>query len=75
MNITVKCFATLAKFQPPGDGSCEMPEGSAVSAVIERLGIDDEEVKIIFVNSVHAQRETVLKEDDRVGLFPAVGGG
>lgn len=74
MKITVKSYATLAKYQP-GDGTLEMPEGSTVASVLETLSIDPEEVKITFVNSAHAPLDKELQDGDRIGLFPAVGGG
>ncbi len=74
MNIEIKCFASLAAFAPQS-GYIEMPEGAVVADVIARLGIKNEDVKIIFINGVHAEESSPLKRDDRLGLIPAVGGG
>jgi sulfur carrier protein ThiS len=43
--------------------------------LIRELGIPAGEVAIIFVNGVQATEATILQDGDRVGLFPAVGGG
>ena len=75
MNISLKCFATLEKFQPKDATSFPVQPGETVAQVIARLGIDREDVAIIFVNSVHAPDDTILANGDRLGLFPAVGGG
>ena len=75
MNITVKCFATLAKYQPENSDAFEVPAGTTVGQVMDMLGLDAGEVKIMFVNGKHVAPEAVLGPDDRVGLFPAVGGG
>lgn len=75
MQIEVKCFATLAKFQPENAEAYEAPDGLTVSGLIEALGIDPPEVKIVFVNGRHSDPEAVIAAGDRVGLFPAVGGG
>ena len=40
-----------------------------------RLGIPPEELKLVFLNGLHAGLDAALKDGDRVGLFPAVGGG
>lgn len=74
MSITVNCFATLARYAPPGG---EMPEaaGLSVGQTIDLLGIPRENVKTVFVNGLHAAMDKVLGEGDRVGIFPAVAGG
>ena len=75
MQIEVKCFATLARFQPEGAEAYELEDGSSVARLIVALGIAPDEVKIVFVNGRHADPGTVIAAGDRVGLFPAVGGG
>jgi len=75
MRIELKCFATLTKFQPEGAEAYELADGSSVVQLIRALGIDPAEVKIVFVNGRHAAPEAPIQDGDRVGLFPAVGGG
>lgn len=74
MNIEIRCFATLGKFAP-ASGRLDLPEGTDVAGAMALLGVPPDEVKIIFVNGRSAPPETVLAENDRLGLFPAVGGG
>ena len=75
MNITLKCFATLSRFSPPEADSYAIAPGEAVADVVARLGIPAEELKLVFVNGTHAPLSAPLAAGDRVGLFPAVGGG
>jgi len=75
MHITLKCFATLAPLQPENAAHFPLEPGETVERLIARLGIPVDEVAVVFVNGRHAPRETVLADGDRVGLFPAVGGG
>lgn len=75
MQITVKCFATLARHQPENADAFEVPDGLGVGGLVELLGMDPADVKIMFVNGRHAAPGTKLAPGDRVGLFPAVGGG
>ncbi|BBD09423.1 MoaD/ThiS family protein [Desulfovibrio ferrophilus] len=75
MKIDVKCFATLAKFQPEVSDGYEAKDGATIAELIDVLGIDPAEVKIIFLNGKHSAPEVVIAPGDRVGLFPAVGGG
>jgi molybdopterin converting factor small subunit len=72
--IEVKCFATLANHTPPG-GQIDFSPGQDVARLIKTLGIPEKDVKIVFVNGVKASLDTKLKDKDRVGIFPAVGGG
>lgn len=73
MPLTVKCYATLACHQP----TAEVPHvaGETVDGLIKRLGVNKADVKVVFVNSAHAEDDRVLHDGDRVGVFPAVGGG
>ncbi len=74
MKIIVKCFATLATYTPQ-DGVLETAPSTRVEQVIKELGIAPEDVKIIFINGHHVPPDTPLSDSDRLGLFPAVGGG
>ncbi|WP_022660987.1 MoaD/ThiS family protein [Paucidesulfovibrio longus] len=75
MNIELKCFATLGVYLPENADAFPMPDGSTVADVMAALNMPAEEVRIIFVNGVKREPDSVLKNGDRVGLFPAVGGG
>ena len=73
-SIEVRCFASLAQYAPAeGCAKCAAP--GTVGDLIRALGIPAGEVAIIFINGAHAAEDTVLRDGDRVGLFPAVGGG
>jgi len=74
MKIEIKCFATLSDFTPEG-GVMEIAEETTVKQVVESLGMGDEDIKIVFINGKHESLDSKLKESDRLGLFPAVGGG
>lgn len=53
----------------------DVPKGTTVFEVLHRLGIPPSEVKVIMVNGVHSPLDRSLKGHERIGLFPAVGGG
>lgn len=79
MLIEVHLYATLAKYLPADarDKACRLEiDGDAdISEIIARLGVPEESVKLVFLNGVHAAKTASLKDGDRVGLFPPVGGG
>lgn len=73
--IGIKLFASLQAFSPAEASSFPISAGHTVEDVLEALQVPLEAVKLIFVNGVKADLDTVLKNGDRVGVFPAVGGG
>ena len=58
---------------PPG-GSLEF-HGTDVRDLLLRLAIPESEAKIIFVNGIGVEKDALLHDGDRVGIFPPVGGG
>jgi len=52
-----------------------LAEGATVMDAMTLVGLKEEDVKLIFVNSKSAALDTVLADDDQLGIFPAVGGG
>ena len=78
MNVQYTLYASLSEFSPDRSRRnlvVELPDGTTVRDLIGRLRVPEDEIKIMFVNGVHATLDTVLKEGDRVGLFPLVAGG
>jgi molybdopterin synthase sulfur carrier subunit len=75
VTITVKCFASLAGLQPKNAGTFPIDRGETVARVMKRLGIPEGGAALIFVNNVHRQPDTVLRDGDTVGFFPPIGGG
>lgn len=74
MLLEVKCYATLAKYQPKQEDFLLGPHPT-LRDLVGFLDMPESEVKISFVNGVLAEPEHQLQEGDRVGLFPPVGGG
>ena len=77
VQVQVLLYATLRSFGPEGKGDFRMdlPEGSKIIDVINKLGIPVEEVKLSMVNGVLQEVDHVLAQGDRIGFFPPVGGG
>ncbi len=46
-----------------------------VKDIMDTLSIHPKEVNILLVNGFHQKPDYVLKDEDVVSLFPAVGGG
>jgi len=75
MGIEIKLFATLAKYLPENGDDYPIEEGETIRSIVEKLDIPVEDISLMFVNSCRSNLETELKDKDRVGIFPPVGGG
>jgi molybdopterin converting factor small subunit len=77
MKVELKCFSTLVNPDTcdyKKSTTYELDEGQTVQDLVQRAGIDGDDVKVAFVNNRKADLNTVLSDTDRVGLTPAVGG-
>ncbi len=77
MNIRLKCFSALVNPDTcdyKDNTVYEMDERQTVEDLIERAGLNRDDVKIAFVNNRIVEFGAVLADGDRVGLNPAVGG-
>ena len=77
MKVALKCFSTLVNPETcdfKESTTYELDDGQTLQDLVERAGIDGDDVKIAFVNSRKVDLGTVLSDRDRVGLAPAVGG-
>lgn len=75
----VRAFATLRQFVPAAQVGeavkIELAEGAQLQELVARLNIPLDEVKVIMVNGRAQALDYTLQDHDRVGIFPAVGGG
>ena len=77
MTVATKCFAQLAKEKVCDYRAVtehQVPDGARVSDLIGKLGLNEKEIKLVYVNHVIVPRQTVLREGDRVAFSPATGG-
>lgn len=75
IHISINLFATLASFQPQNAERYALEAGTTVQAVLLELGVPLKDVQIVFINGVKAELDATPQDGDRVGIFPAVGGG
>lgn len=75
IKIDLKLFVTLSKYSPENSDCLEIHEETRVDKLISDLGIPSGLVKLIFINGKKQDHKYQLKHNDRVGLFPPVGGG
>lgn len=79
MQIEVRLFALLGRYLPPGsvgDGaSLDVPPGTTVEEVVERLKIPPDLSCITVVNGHDAPLSQVLAPGDELSMFPPLAGG
>lgn len=79
MQLEVRLYATLREYAPQGAiagvFSETLPDGGTVGTLLQAIGIASEKVHMRMVNGVGVEDGYILKNQDRVGLFPPIGGG
>ena len=75
INIELNLFANLSQYLPENKQSYQVNENTNIEKVIQELGIPDDMVKLIFINGKRVEKTHLLKQGDRLGVFPPVGGG
>jgi molybdopterin converting factor small subunit len=76
--VEVRLYATLRRHVancPCGVFSLEVTEDCTVAELVQGIPIDLTEIHIIMINGVSSTMGSTLHAGDRLGLFPAVGGG
>lgn len=73
--IDLKLFATLVSYLPANATELAIEAGTTIGQLIDRLEIPLPDAKLIFVNGVRKDLDTMLFGGERVGIFPPVGGG
>jgi molybdopterin converting factor small subunit len=74
MKVMVKLFATL-RLNRFDRETLDLADDTAVRDVVSLLKIPEKDAAILFLNSRHAELDTVLHEGDTLAIFPPVGGG
>jgi len=54
----------------------ELDDGASWASLFDAMGVDGDQIHLAYVNGkAVSDRSRSLSDGDRVGLFPAVGGG
>ena len=79
MAILIKLSTSLrgyvAGYDPHTGLEVDMPPGLTAGEVLARIGVPPEKVKIVMVNGLSTNLDQKVKDGDRIGVFPPVGGG
>ena len=79
MSVTIKFSSSLRDFvndyDPLTGLELNVSSGLTVAGLLAQLGVPAKKVKIVMINGIHGSMDRIVNDGDRVGLFPAVGGG
>ncbi len=75
IHISLRLFASLAQQMPEHPDRFVVSPGTTPGEVLSTLGVSENDAKLIFINNRRAELTSILKEGDRMGVFPPVGGG
>jgi len=75
INISVKLFATLSKYTPDASDKYPVKTRSTVNDLVKQLKVPEKDLRLIFINNKKGKLTSILNDNDRVGLFPPIGGG
>jgi molybdopterin converting factor small subunit len=83
MKVTVKLYATLADYLPPGTRhnrvEVEVPEAAAVDAVLQPFSLPPKLTHLVLLNGTYvapaARATTCLAEGDVLAVWPPIAGG
>ncbi|MRR58061.1 MAG: hypothetical protein EG824_07615 [Deltaproteobacteria bacterium] len=77
IRVKVKCFTTMVKADQcdyKGTTEHELVEGSTVHDLMEKLSLPIAALKIVFINGIERELDTILQDGDQVALSPVTGG-
>ena len=79
VTVSVKLTTMLAKYRPASAETnpfpIQLPCGSTVGDLIDRLGIPRPVAKLVFVDHTQLRTEDTLADGVRVEMFPPIAGG
>lgn len=79
MALQIFLNATLRQYVPgydPYQGiSLEVPPGTTAAQALDTLGVPVGEVALVMIDGRRREPDFVLQGNERLGLFPPIGGG
>jgi len=79
MALLILLNATLRRYRPDYDAAAgftlEVEPGTPVAQILPELGVPAKEVALLMVDGRRRELDFVLQGNERVALFPPIGGG
>ena len=74
VRIELKLYATLQPYAPADADRYAFETGTSMEQIVHALRIPKDPIKLLFCNGVPCGLGTILRDGDRIGIFPPVGG-
>jgi molybdopterin converting factor small subunit len=77
MQVEVQLYANLRKYAPEKDPLLllDLDDGARVSDILRTLRIGEDVELVLLVNGRPGKKDGVLRDGDRIVMFPPVAGG
>ncbi len=83
MRVTIKLFASLARYLPQGstgnEALMDIEDDVTLAALLARLRVPGEHCHLVLVNGIYVgprrRSEVLLHADDEIAVWPQVAGG
>ncbi|MFC1951762.1 MoaD/ThiS family protein [Chloroflexota bacterium] len=79
ITVEVRLYASLRKYHPSlGIGEAifvPLDDEAKLENMLDGLNIPKDEIAIAMVNGNREEEDCLLRDKDRIGLFPLIGGG
>lgn len=77
--VEVRLYASLRKYYPDlGSGEAmliALDDKAKLGNLLDKLKIPKEEITVVMVNGKREDESYLLRDGDRIGIFPLIGGG
>ena len=77
--VEVRLYASLRKYHPsPGSSQAvviSLDNETKLGDLLDKLKIPRQEIGVLMVNGSWQKESYLLKDGDRIGIFPLIGGG
>lgn len=77
--VEVRLYAGLRQYHPdPGNREAffiELDDKAKLGSLLDKLKVPRQELGIAMVNGKWTKEDYLLQHEDRIGLFPLIGGG
>lgn len=73
--IQIRLFAGLDKYAPALPDPYPIKPGTSFARLLKILAIPEDKARLLFINGKKAGLQSILNGNERIGIFPPVGGG
>ena len=77
--VEVRLYASLRKYHPnPGSSEAlviTLDDEAKLGDLLDKLKVSRQEIGILMLNGKWQKESYLLQDEDRIGIFPLIGGG